>query len=143
MEHMTIMKKKRLEAKLTQKELANLIGVSVATISRYENGKDPIPDKIASRIARILRTHKSLLGVPISTSMIGKKALPRVRKKRNKRNTQFEEIRLRAGLTQKDLARELGVSIATVSNYENGKSPISNKYKRKLAQVLRTHKSRL
>ena len=48
------------------------------------------------------------------------------------------DARERAGLTQPDLARTLGVSTQTVSNWERGKHRLSEERLQAIAQVLRT-----
>ena len=48
------MRKARLAKKLSQKELADELGVTTATISRYESGERKLPVETAKRIAEIL-----------------------------------------------------------------------------------------
>ena len=48
------LRKARLAKKLSQKELADELGVTTATISRYESGERKLPVEIAKRIAEIL-----------------------------------------------------------------------------------------
>jgi transcriptional regulator with XRE-family HTH domain len=49
---------------------------------------------------------------------------------------QIRDARVRAGMTQAELARHLTVSRETVSNYENGKSPALVNVIAEIAQVL-------
>ena len=53
---------------------------------------------------------------------------------RNERLT-LKELRARAGLLQKDVARRADVSIIAVSNWELGKNGIARKYKKKLVRL--------
>ena len=48
------LRKARLAKKLSQKELADELGVTTATISRYESGERKLPLETAKRIAEIL-----------------------------------------------------------------------------------------
>ena len=50
---MLIIKKLREKKNLTQNDLAQLIGVSLRTISNYENGDVQIPDKKLRAIAKV------------------------------------------------------------------------------------------
>lgn len=47
----------------------------------------------------------------------------------------LKELRARAGLLQKDVARRADVSIIAVSNWELGKNGIARKYKKKLVRL--------
>jgi transcriptional regulator with XRE-family HTH domain len=48
------LRKARIEKKLSQKELADELGVTTATISRYESGERKLPVETAKRIAELL-----------------------------------------------------------------------------------------
>ena len=48
------LRKARLAKKISQKELADELGVTTATISRYESGERKLPVETAKRIAEIL-----------------------------------------------------------------------------------------
>ena len=48
------LRKARLAKKLSQKELADELGVTTATISRYESGERKLPVEVAKRIAELL-----------------------------------------------------------------------------------------
>jgi len=48
------LRKARIEKKLSQKELADKLNVTTATISRYESGERKLPVETAKRIAEIL-----------------------------------------------------------------------------------------
>lgn len=49
---------------LTQKELAEILGVSVPTISRYENGREPAP-RVVRSLAEISESVRYGLGVMV------------------------------------------------------------------------------
>lgn len=56
------LKKLRCEKKLTQEELAKLVGVSLKTISRYEKGESkPRYRKIYDKLAKVLDTNHDYL----------------------------------------------------------------------------------
>lgn len=63
MEVKDIIREKRLEKNLTMKELADLVGVSEATISRWESGD--IENMKRDKIAAIVR----VLGIPVEVIM--------------------------------------------------------------------------
>ena len=96
----------RSKAGLTQQQLADAIGTTMQNISQYERGIRTPKIKALQKIA-------DALGVPVAefldeelTSMTTGE---RIRK-----------ARLRAGVTQEQLAALLGVDRATISKYESG-----------------------
>lgn len=53
---------------------------------------------------------------------------------------EFKEIREGLGWTQERMAKELGVTIRTITNYENGHSPISKTIDILLFLLMAAHK---
>ena len=49
----------------------------------------------------------------------------------------IEDLRLREGMTQQDLANRLEVHQTAVSNWERGVNPPLPKYRRKLCEILK------
>lgn len=54
---MNSLKEIRLSKKMSQNELANIIGVSIATISRYETGKRKISVESAKKLGEVLQVN--------------------------------------------------------------------------------------
>lgn len=98
------MKEKRKELGLSAEFIADKLGVSPATIYRYEKGDiEKIPGNILEQISKILKTTPAyLMGwEPDDAS--------RIRMAR--------EV---SGFTQKKLAQQIGVSVATLDAWERG-----------------------
>jgi transcriptional regulator with XRE-family HTH domain len=66
----TNMRKKRIELKLSQSDLASKLGLAVSSIGGYERGDNPLDESIAQRLSKVLETdvkslflaHKKLKG---------------------------------------------------------------------------------
>lgn len=66
----TNMRKKRIELKLSQSDLASKLGLAVSSIGGYERGDNPLDEAIAQRLSKILEAdvnslflaHKKLKG---------------------------------------------------------------------------------
>lgn len=98
------MKEKRKELGLSAEFIADKLGVSPATIYRYEKGDiEKIPGNILEQISKILKTTPAyLMGwEPDDAS--------RIRMAR--------EV---SGFTQKKLAQQIGVSVATLDAWKRG-----------------------
>lgn len=114
-EYISYLRKKRA---LTQSEVAELMNLSVQTLSKYENGINKISLAYASEFAKIL-------GVDL-TSFINK-----IDKKNNEccelRSFDFNKLsvsltyfRKKSFLTQQDVADKLNISKSRVCKMENG-----------------------
>ncbi len=105
-------RKRRLDLKLTQKQVAEKLGVDEATVWNWETGKiEPLVRQIPTII--------SFLGYdPFGFN--GRSLADELRR-----------YRVTHGLTQKELARQIGIDPATLSRLENdiGKSlaPVTRK----------------
>lgn len=84
----------------------------------HENHLPNLPKRAKDSIARLGRCGQQNL----------------IKEWRNERLT-LKELRARAGLLQKDVARRADVSIIAVSNWELGKNGIARKYKKKLVRL--------
>lgn len=109
----TVMRQARDRLGLTQAELAEKVGVTGATISNWENAKSA-PD--GDQRARVEAT----LGLG-DGSALGKR---------------IQGARVRAALTQRELAKRTGFAQPTVSQWETGWSQPSDDAIAKLEQVL-------
>ena len=96
----------RKNAQLTQKALGELCGIAEPTIRRYES------DKLHPKI-QTLQKIADALGVPI-TEFLNEELTSMTTGER------IRKARLRADMTQEQLAALLGVDRATISKYESG-----------------------
>ena len=55
-----ILRGARLRLGISQHEMANLVGTSQASISRWEDATVPVPDSVLDLVERILRAHLDL-----------------------------------------------------------------------------------
>lgn len=132
----------RLKAQLTQRDLAAKVGVDFTYLSKIENGVLPPPaEKIILNLARVLNADKDELNalagrVPSDISMM----------LRSQDTSEFgkklREMRVQAGLSQKDLADRVNIKPSYLSKIETGaKTPPSEKVILKLAEVLGVDKN--
>jgi len=114
-----LLKRLRKRLNLTQTELARLVGVSTATVTSWETGKsEPARDR-RKAIAGLRRMRPEQVdeqlgrrGAPESEGLpVGEQAREEVK-----------QTRQALGLSQKALAEKLGVSTATIWNWEAGNS---------------------
>lgn len=104
----------RIKAGLTQKELAEQLGVAVGTLSDYENNKhSPDPDRLNEIADTCSVTVDFLLGREIGVNEISHRLVA---------------VRKRAGYTRKRLSEETGIPYGTISKYETGEREPSNEY---------------
>lgn len=104
----------REAAGLTQMEAAAQIGVGFRTYNRWESGSGYPSVTALPRVAEVLGCDPSdLLPAP----------------------TNLTQLRQTAGLSQAQLARDLGVSRQLVSQWELGATPIASTHHRALANV--------
>jgi transcriptional regulator with XRE-family HTH domain len=118
----------RVRAGLSQGDLASLVGVSQTAISTWESGTARPREGARRRLlaALALRDDTST----VSTEELHDVSRPRVVPE------QLRDARIRAGLSQGDLALRIGVSQATVSTWENGTSQPRTNSADALATVL-------
>lgn len=50
--------------RITQTEMAKILGIGVSTYNLYENGGRKVPEKIATKIAKILEVSKDDIFLP-------------------------------------------------------------------------------
>lgn len=126
---MNNIKTARINANLSQKEIAITLGVSVPTVSDWESGKKFPSGKNLIKLAQVLRTTTDfLLGCedtkkePTSVAESGLPMMIRIR-----------ELREARGMQQKELAIDLCVSQPTISDWESGRKVPSARSTQKLA----------
>ena len=111
------MRKKRLDLKLLQKDVAKRIGVNEATIWNWEN------DWSSPSLHYIPKIIEFLGYIPdcIKPKNLGKKIVI---------------YRKLLGITQKELARHLGIDPTTLGRWERGESKPSKELLKKLNTLL-------
>ncbi len=115
------LKRLRKKLSLTQAGLAKLVGVSTASVTSWEAGKTA-----AGRDSRrvIAELKKALRGQV--DERLGRRPAAPARTPRAGGGApspaQIKAIRTKAGLSQRQLARKLKVSVNSVSNWETGRS---------------------
>ena len=63
---MTELKRLRKQHKLTQTEIAKMLGVSVAAYNMYENGNRNVPRIVVKKIAKIFGADVSHIFLPVT-----------------------------------------------------------------------------
>ncbi len=110
---------------LTQEELARLLQVSPVTVTAWETAKSR-PRK--ANLAQIVALRA--MGQAQVDAALGREAAPAAVKP-----PQMKRLRKRLALTQSDLAKLLGVSTASVTSWEAGKSEPGRENRRSIAQL--------
>ena len=112
----------RSKAGLTQQQLADAIGTTTQNISQYERG-------VRNPKVETLRKIADALEVPVTEfldeTLISMTTGERIRK-----------ARLRADMTQEQLANKLGICHNSISSWENGVNSISIETLKKIADAL-------
>ncbi len=104
----------RTRAGLTQEKLADRLGVIRLSVYLWEKGKAVPKRKMLPKIARILNVTEKYL--------LGQEDLPKEFEANKFVSKRMFSARLRAGLTQHELAKELGVKKSVVSKWEQGRA---------------------
>lgn len=126
---MKTLKEARLEKKITQKDLGDMIGKSTQTIRDYEAGNYNIPGDVKAEIVSLLGEFEVKTGASVKMPIGFKSG-----KKEGERT--LKEARLEAGLSQKKLAERIGVSTQSIINYEKGAHGISEPAREKIEEVI-------
>jgi DNA-binding transcriptional regulator YiaG len=114
---------------LTQTALAKLIGVSPAAVTAWETGKT-MPSRESRQVLGEL-AEKPRTQVDEELSRSGLVAPPEA----TLSGDQIRELRRKAGMSQRDLARKLGVSVNSVCNWETGRTEPRRGSIRKLLEM--------
>ena len=115
------LKKLRKGLCLTQAELAKLLSVSPASITSWEAGKT-----VPTRANRCVIADLASLSQEEVDERLGRRAtsgaVPTAARRRGLAPEQIRDIRDKVGLSQKELARKIGVSVNSISNWETGRA---------------------
>ena len=109
---------RRLELGLLQSEMAKIFDVCSDTITNWENNRGGPQIQLYPKIIRFLE----YLPIKIDISTLGGR---------------IKEYRYLNGLSQEQLAYQLGVNESTIFHYENGKHKPTTKTARKIISLLK------
>lgn len=108
-------------ADLSQKDLANKLGVTQQTYSLWEKGTKIIPLKHLNNLCNYYKTSMDyVLGLSNERTNSDIKEIKELNKKLI--GSRIKEIRENNKLTLRDLASELNTTSSTISAYETGKT---------------------
>jgi DNA-binding transcriptional regulator YiaG len=116
---------KRLRSKfnLTQAELAELLGISGAAVTSWETGKTRPSRENRQALMELRETDRDEINRRLSRETPSGGGAPELGGTASEVTPDdIRTIRERLGLTQRELADRLGVSVNTISNWETGRS---------------------
>ncbi|MGB1090538.1 MAG: helix-turn-helix transcriptional regulator, partial [Oceanobacter sp.] len=125
------LKQRRQELGLTQVDIANRLGLTKATVSLWENGTNKPNGENFHTLAKTLKTSSEwLLSGKDSTADhdLSDGTGDRIR-----------QLRKKAGLTQKELAKQVGVSAPAVTQWEGDEQLPKTDHAERLAMALKTN----
>ena len=118
----------RIHKGYTTRELANLVGVVPATITLYENDKNPIKYKTAVLLADILEIDRQLL-LDDYTTFVDYPC-----------NELLQEVRSKLSLNQSQMAQRIGVAPNAYSAWERAtRTPRRKEYEKILPLIKETN----
>ena len=122
----------RIDNDLTQKNLAQKLNVSRSTYSGWENEDDNIPLYQFNNFCEIFNLSLDYVSKIINRR---KNTTNKIKKQIDFKliGQNLEIIRKENKITQKELAKIIGISEATYGNYKNGKTPIQTEILKKFA----------
>lgn len=107
----------REELELTQKDLGNILGVSITTISKWELGCDPITLK---RLVKFCNLYNYSLDYVCGLSKNNKKYNKKIYLNSKTIGLKLKKIRIFLKLSQDKFADKCSMAQSTYSHYENG-----------------------
>lgn len=120
------LKERRSYEGLTQREIAEILGVERATYAGWETGKDIIPLKKIFILANTYRLSMDYLTGLNDNDQKYKSKVNSIDVKEVAKNLKTE--RKRIGLTQSDIANALQTTQSNIHKYESGKCLITTMY---------------
>ena len=120
------LKERRSYEGLTQREIAEILGVERATYAGWETGKDIIPLKKIFILANTYRLSMDYLTGLNDNDQKYKSKVNSIDVKEVAKNLKAE--RKRIGLTQSDIANALQTTQSNIHKYESGKCLITTMY---------------
>lgn len=111
----------RKKKELSQREMANVLGVSKSTYARWETGEEIIPLKHFTNFCNYFNvTMDYVLGLSKKNEFNKYNYCKKIDKEKIGNN--IKTLRKKNNLSQKDLANIFNTSQSTISAYENGKT---------------------
>ena len=133
----------RLKNGLSQQEVAEEVGIARSWLGRLENNAIAfIEPRLVQKIAKIFGVNPSEFLPHIEDNEIGKDFIDYLIPV-DSLGSRIRNLRYKAGLAQKDLAKRLKVSKACVCRYEKNISRPNEKMLKKIAKVLRVNIKKL
>ena len=126
-------KELRQSKKITQGALADYLGIAQNTLSYWEQGKYDIDSESLKKIANYFNTTIDYI-LNRESNNTASLSISRI----NAITDRLAEMRLKAGLSRKELAEKSGVSLSVISNLEEGKDGINGQDVDMLARALDT-----
>lgn len=128
---MNNLKEARKHAKMTQKEVAEYIGISQNTYSYWENGRNNVDSESIKKLA-------DLFGVSVDY-LLDRDMIDEVNPETLQIAKRVTERRTELNITREELAEKIGVSKSTMQRYESGAvQQIPFDKLEKIAEVLNT-----
>lgn len=115
----------RIEKKLSQKELAIILNVSLSTYKLYELGATPMS---IEEINYLSNYYEVSLDYLLGFSKVKRKKMIQKSINYHFLSIYICYLRKKAHISQKKLAQEFGISFITVSRYEHGSKAINLTY---------------
>ena len=116
------LKDAREELDMTQEELGYVFGVKKATISNWENSYDIIPLR---KLIKLSNLYNYSIDYLVGFNRRNTKHSSKIKIDKKIIGDKLKELRLKLGLTQKQIADECSISRATYCHYEIGMNLIS------------------
>ncbi len=117
-------REKRKALSMTQRQFAEAVGVTESMVSRWESGRitpSPLARKAIQNIqGKTVEKSEAMVSLDSVATFTGKA---------------IRQLRVRCGLTQAELASNLGVTVGTINRWENDRSLHSNLARDRLAHV--------
>jgi len=110
---------------LTQQELAELLEVSPVTVTAWETGKSRPRKANLAQIVTLREMDQAQVDKALGRESVAQVVRP----------DQLKKLRDRLDLTQAELAGLIGVSVASVTSWETGKTTASRRMRRKIGEV--------
>ncbi len=141
------LKRLRLKRPLSQHQLANLLGVSVARLGNWEKGRRPIPADVVVQVKEIMSTRASeLRSITVKNDHYLKNQ--KSKKEISARHAflrsmmtgeDLKKIRQNLNLTQKKIAELIGVPDKTYQGWETERFHMPDRYTARIQEIARMH----
>lgn len=122
---MTEIKRRRLECGLTQKQLAEKVGVALSSVASWDRGEIRPSHKYFNALAEALACDVADIWTPPKTKSRTKRELSAeeqaIKAANREKVKPYIERREALGLSQTDLAAKIGVSATAIGNIESGR----------------------